>query len=208
MSIRGGIVSSNNDVELSLSVSGGKRYKMVYNDVVSIAIDKFVIISESLNKILISNATSRDTTFYIEQIKLLFQRAHVEFLQGELPFQNKYNIWLLDGYVRMLLETNNLKLIIQLLDLDSILYSIEEASVSQGVPTFIEFNIPSNLHVKTLVDINTKDSISFPSSEELSAYLQSLNNNLTLLTKLITENKNALLLIYKEIIKLSSTYLS
>ena len=208
MTITGGIVSNTNDVELSISVEGGKSYKRVYNDVVSVAINKFVIISSTLSKILITKASSQDINFYIDQVKLLLQRSHVEFIPGNLPFHKKYNMWLIDGYIRMLLETSDIKLITQLLDLDSILYSIEDASLDQGAPTFIDFQIPKNIKIKTIHDINSSVEIVSPVAEELSAYLHSLNNNISLLTKFIEENKSAFNQIYKEIITIASKYLS
>ena len=208
MSIKGGIASNPNGVELSISIGGGKSYKRVYNDVVSVAINKFVIISSSLSKILIAKTSARDVAFYISQVKLLLQRSHVEFIPGDLPFQNKYNMWLLDGYIRMLLEATDIKMITQLLDLDSILYSMEEASANQGSPQIIDFDVPNELKIKTIADLDENLDIAHPVGEELSAYLHSLNNNLTLLTSLIVANKSELLKIYKEIIHKASKYLS
>ena len=208
MTIKGGVVAQGNEVELSITIKGGKKYKRVYNDVVSVAIDKFVIISSTLSKILISKASTGDMKFYIDQIKLLFERSHVAFIPGDLPFQRKYNMWLLDGYVRMLLETSDIKLITQLLDLDSILYSIEDASLNQSTPLFIEFEIPPKIKVKSISDIDSSHHIVSPVAEELSAYLHSLNSNLKLLTCLITENKSTLGEVYKEIISRASKYLS
>lgn len=208
MTIKGGIVAGRNDVELSISIAGGKSYKRVYNDVVSVAINKFVIISTTLCKILISNSNSRDIKFYSDQIKLLLRRAHVELIPGDLPFQHKYNMWLLDGYIRMLLETSDMKLIAQMLDLDSILYSIEEAGSNVGVPTFIEFDLPEDLKIKTVMDIDSTTELSTPINDEISAYLHSINNNLMLLTSLIIANKSVLIEIHKKIISTASTYLS
>ena len=208
MTITGGITTNTNQVELSISIKGGVGYKRVYNDVVSVAINKFEIIASTLSKILISKASYQDINFYIDQVKLLLQRSHVEFIPGDLPFHKKYNMWLLDGYIRMLLETSDIKLITQLLDLDSILYSIEDASLDQGTPTFIEFSIPSKIAIKSIDEINPSAQVVSPVAEELSAYLHSLNNNLALLTMFIVENKPALNQIYKEIISLASKYLS
>ena len=123
MTIKGGITTYENDVELSISIAGGKSYKRIYNDVVSVAINKFVVISTALAKILITQKNEKDIKFYTEQIKTLLHRSHVELIQGDLPFQQKYNMWLLDGYVRMILETSDMKRISQMLELDSILYS-------------------------------------------------------------------------------------
>ncbi len=204
MPIKGGIVSNAGDVEMTITLTGGRSYKRVYNDVVSLAIDKFTLISTFLDKIIVSKAQI-DTIFYVEQAKILLQRGHVELIQGTLPFHNKYNMWLLDGYVRMLLETHDMRLISQLLDLDSILYSIEEADAEY---TSIDFTIPSNIDVVALKDIDKSAEIAVPISDELSAYLHSFNHNLALLVKLITANKKSLNRIYKQIINAASTRLT
>lgn len=206
--IRGGIVSTNNQVELNISMKGGGSYKKVYNDVVSVAINKFVVISETLNKIFITKTNDRDVKFFTNQVKRLLQGAHVEFIQGDMPFQIKYNMWLLDGYVRMLLENTDMKLIAQLLSLDSIIYSVEHESRSQGIHSTIDFSIPSGLKVKTIYDIDSKAKLSIPLTDELNDYLQSLNTNLILLSKLIVENRDALMTIYNKIVKTASNKLN
>lgn len=113
-------------------------------------------------------------------------------------------MWLLDGYVRMLLETSNMKLIAQILELDSILYSLEDASSYQGVPAFINFDVPGDL---TVVDTDLKESISSPTDNDLPSSVNSLNNNLKILTNLIVSNKNALTRIHEAIVSTASTYL-
>ena len=208
MTIKGGIVASSNEVEISFTMSGGKSYKRVYNDVVSVAINKFNLISTTLSKLLIGKMSPQDIKFYIDQIKILLQRSHVELIPGNLSFQNKYNMWLLDGYIRMLLETNDLKMITQLLDIDSILYSIEEASINQNMHQYIDFDIPQNLQLKTLSEIDENLEITTPVADELSAYIHSLNHNLGLLNKLISSNKEAFFQIHKNIITTASKYLS
>ncbi len=208
MTIKGGIISNHNSVELSISIGGGKPYKRVFNDIVNVAINKFVIISTALCKILIDKTTPQDVTFYIKQIKLLFQRAHVELIPGDLPYHQKYNMWLLDGYVRMLLETNDMKLISQLLNLDSILYSIEESGATQNTPLYIDFDVPSNLNIITILDIDSDTEVSTPATDELNSYLHSFNNNLMILTSLIIGNKDNLKSIHNHIIKIGSNYLS
>lgn len=207
MPIKGGVTSNKNFVELSISISGGQSYKRIYNDAVSVAINKFVIMSTTLSKILITRVTPKDITFYINQIKGLFQRAHVEFISGEMEFQQKYNMWLLDGYVRMLLETTDMKLIAQLLDLDSILYSIEEAKLGTDEYDLIhtEFELPTN--IKTILDIDENTELCIPVTNELSAYLHSFNTNLMTLTSLIIANKQVLSDIYKEIINTANKHL-
>lgn len=200
MPIKGGIVARGGDVEMTITMSGGRSYKRIYNDVVSLAIDKFTLISAFLDKIIASKSPT-DTTFYVEQAKLLLQRGHVELINGSLPFHSKYNMWLLDGYIRMLLETMDMKLISQLLDLDSILYSVEEADHDYET---MDFDIPSSLKVQKLTDIEIKSEIAVPISDELSAYLHSFNQNLRLLVKVIAANKDALNVIYKKIINIAS----
>lgn len=205
--ITGGLVSSTNQVELSISIGGGKGYKKIYKDVVSVAIDKFNLISSTLSKLLISKSSPCDKDFYIDQVKLLLQRSHVEMIMGALPFHNKYNMWLLDGYIRMLLETMDMKLISQLLDIDSILYSIEEAILMQNQYTAIDFEIPSTLKVKSLKEIDPKFDITMPVADELSAYLHSLNHNLNLLNAFINANRDAFFTIHKKIVETASKYL-
>lgn len=197
MSIKGGIVSNSNSVEMTISVKGGKPYKRIYNDVVSLAIDKFILIGSFLSK-LISSKSPTDTKFYIEQTKQLLRRGHVELINGELPFHNKYNMWLLDGYLRMLLETCDLKLISQLLDLDSILYSIEQ---SDEVHSEIDFEIPASVKIQTLKSVDPKAEIKSPISDDIGAYLHSFNDNLNLLIKFVLANKHALDATYKCIIQ-------
>jgi hypothetical protein len=205
--IRGGIVSTGNDVELTISISGGKNYKRVYNDIVSVALDKFVLISTTLHKLLMSKSSPSNVKFYVEQIEHLLQRAHVELIPGTLPFHQKYNMWLLDGYVRMLLETTDMKLITQLLDLDSILYSIEEAGIKQGNPTFLSFTIPKSIKVLAIDEIDASLEVATPVADELSAYLHSLDHNMMLLVKLIEHNRHCLVEIHKNIITMASKLL-
>ncbi len=207
MSIKGGISSTNRDIELTLSIEGGQTYKRIYHDVVSVAINKFELISSTLGKILITNASKRDVKFYIEQVKILLQRAHVEIIDGDSIFQDKYNMWLLDGYVRMLLETTDMKRISQLLDLDSIFYSIEEASANQTKPLELDFKIPDKLKVKSIKEIDKRANIAAPVADELSAYLHSLDHNLQILMQFIVSNKPALIEIHKNIIATASKYL-
>lgn len=208
MSIKGGITSTDNEVEVSFAKSGGANYKRVYNDVVSVAINKFNLISTTLSKLLISKMSKSDVKFYIDQIKILLLRSHVELIPGELPFHDKYNMWLLDGYVRMLLETTDLKLISQLLDIDSILYSIEEERLNQNICEYIDFQLPTKIKIKTLLQVDRNAEICSPVADELSAYIHSLNNNLILLNRIIEANKESFFLIYKSIIATASKYLN
>lgn len=197
MSITGGIVSNNDSVEMTISVKGGKTYKRIYNDVVSLAIDKFVLIGSFLSK-LISSRSPTDTSFYIKQTKQLLRRGHVELINGELPFHNKYNMWLLDGYLRMLLETCDIKLISQLLDLDSILYSIEQSDEEY---LELDFEVPPSAKVLTLSVVDPKAEIKTPITDDISAYLHSFNDNLGLLIKFVLANKSVLDATYKSIIQ-------
>lgn len=207
MTIKGGVDTAGNDVELTINVTGGKSYKRIYNDVVSVAINKFVIISTTLSKILLTKTTPKDIKFYITQIQQLLERAHVELIPGDAAFQQKYNMWLLDGYIRMLLETTDLKLIAQLLHLDSILYSIEEASIKDGTPIFIDFSVPKNIKLVTAMDIDSDTELATPVADELSGYLHSLNTNLMMLASVIISNKSALTEIHKHIITEATKYL-
>ncbi len=203
MPITGGIIHDKSCVEVSINIAGGKSYKRIYNDVINTAVNKFVLISGALNKIISTKPTANDISFYIEQTKLLLHRAHVELIPGNQQFQNKYNMWLLDGYLRMLLETTDMKLIAQLLDLDSILYSLESVERDEGIHYLIDFDMPHNIKVNPL-----NDNIAAPIADELSAYLHSFNRNLLLLTTFIANNKDILSTIYKQIIKAASKRLT
>ncbi|KAF1333743.1 hypothetical protein FI667_g2578, partial [Globisporangium splendens] len=194
-------------VELTIPISGGKSYKRVYNDVVKIAIDKFILISSTITQLLHGHRRrdgKEDIKFYIDQMELLFQRAHVELIPGDLPFHQKYNTWLLDGYVRMLLETTDIKLITQLLDLDAILYSLEEAGMEQGTHLTVDFELPKGLKPKNIQSIDPSAEIAVPMTDDLSAYLYSFNTNLKLLSVLVDTNNDVLLEIYKHIIEAAS----
>lgn len=202
--IKGGVVSGGNSVELSISVAGGKNYKRVYNDVVNVAINKFDIISTTLSKLLVSKDSTADIDFYVDQMCELLQRAHVELIPGNMSFHKKYNMWLLDGYIRMLLETTDMKMISQLLDIDSILYSIEEAGFDQGSRILLEFQIPKSTKIKTIKDIDPANEITTPVAAELSAYIHSLDHNMELFVQLIKANQTCLMDIHKCIIDAAS----
>lgn len=206
MYIQGGITSYENEVEMSFVVSGGLNYKRVYNDVVSVSIDKFNLVNTTLSKLLTDEMSDMDSSFYIDQIKILLQRCHVELIPGDLIFHHKYNMWLLDGYIKMLLETTDLKRIVQLLDIDSILYSIEEERFNQNIYTHIDFKVSEKINPKTLFDIDPKLKIKSPTVDELHAYIHSLNHNLLLLNKVIDANREAFFIIYKDIIATASKY--
>lgn len=198
----GSPTNQSNTVELNISISGGKSYKRLYPDVVNAAINKFVVINSMLSEILTAKASQMNIDFYVEQSKLLMRRAHVELIPGNNSFQNKYNMWLLDGYIRMILETADIKLIAQLLDLDSILYSMTECEEYFGVNTIIDFDIPDDIHA--LVTKPT-DTISCPIADDFTSYLYSFRSNMKLLSQMITENTKALNALYKQIIHAVST---
>ncbi len=202
MSVSGGITTNDNEVELTIAMSGGKEYKRIYNNVVGLAIDKFSMISSMVNKIISANATPEDIQFYVNQSRMLFRRAHVELLPGSGLFQNKYNMGVLDNYVCKLLETTNLKLIAQLLDLDSILYSVEEADPNGDI--IIDFSVGPDLVAKSIAAIDESIEIASPITDELSAYLYSFNKNMQALIKVIVANKQVLLKLYDRILEAAS----
>lgn len=206
--VRGGIAITNNYAELTLT-SGGKDITRVYDDTVSTAVNKFALISATLNDLLKEGASTSDIDFYIDQVEHLLHRAHVELIPGRRSFQQRYNIWLLDGYVRMLLETADIKRIAQLLYIDSMLYAIEEASAREGDTLRIDFVMPSKVRVVTLNDISPSSpiSISKPANDELCTGLRSLNKNIQLLSKLIVANKPALDAIFRSICKTACKHL-
>lgn len=204
MSIKGGIDVTKKEIIVTLPIDGGSgSYKKVYNDVVKMAINKFMVISTTLSSLLNSNCSETNLVFYVNQIKSLLKYAHVEFIDGNQMFQHKYNIWLLDGYIRMILETNDVLLITQLLNLDSLLRSIEQIKSDDNTNLTIDFKIPSNIKLKPL---NKSEKIEIPSNNDLKSCLLSLNNNIALLSKLINLNQDKFEEIYKKIIKTASKY--
>jgi hypothetical protein len=186
--IRGGIELNGNSVELSLEIHGGHKIKRVYADIVSIAIEKYTLISAMVSQLL---TTDNDIEFFIDQVEYLLHRAHVELIPGKRPFQQKYNMWLLDGYVRMLLETTDIKLMSQLLYIDSLLYTIEDASAKVGHPLALDFVVPPTVSARSIDEVAPSSKIAFPIADELSAYVLSLYHNIDLLNTLIVANKAA-----------------
>jgi hypothetical protein len=52
--------------------------------IVSVAINKFELISSTLGKVLITNVSKKDVKFYIEQIKILLQNHIInEFVEND-----------------------------------------------------------------------------------------------------------------------------
>jgi hypothetical protein len=202
--IRGGIESNGNTVELSLQIHGGK-IKRVYSDIVKLAIEKYTLISSMVSQLL---TTDNDIEFFIDQVEYLLHRAHVELIPGKRLFQQKYNMWLLDGYVRMLLETTDFKLISQLLYIDSLLYTIEEASTKAGHPLVLDFEVPATVNVQSINEVAPSSKIAVPIADELSAYVLSLYHNLELLNTLIVANKPALDEIFRLICDVAAQHIA
>lgn len=201
--IKGGVMVNDRTVGVSISIAGGASYKRVYVDVVAAAINKFVIISSTLRRVIRESNSDQDRRFYMDQIQQLLRRAHVEVIHGTAPFQDKYNFWLLDGYVRMLLETHDLKLIAQLLNIDAMLYSVEEAFLTNGVPTLLDFTVPDS--IKAQVDQTIE--IAVPKNNTTDAYIESLDKNVELLAAFIQSNKASLDSIHAIIVETTSKYL-
>lgn len=199
MVVTGGVATFGNSVELTISIKGGNSYKKNYHDVVNTAINKFNIFSSTLNKMFTTELSETDKQFFVNQTKRLFQRAHVEFLTGELPFHQIYNMWLLDGYIKMLLETNDIKLIAQLLNLDLILYSVEESKQIDNNPAAIDFDAPKNLKMTKLPNAETNKIKKLEHKDDLTQYIYDVNDNLQLLMQLINLNKDSLAKVYEEI---------
>lgn len=198
MTIKGGIVVDGNSVEVKILVKGGKSYVKVYDEEVATAINKFDTISTMINKLFIEEKGSSEYKFYIDQLMQLFHKANIEFLNGDMEFQLKYNSWLLDGYIRMLVETADMKLIIQMLGLDSILYSIEEADAYAGTSKCIEFDVPPSTKK---IQSNAKSKLSLPANDSIEAYLHASIHNLGSLRQIIKNNESTINTVYKHIVK-------
>ncbi len=197
MPIKGGISIDGGEVSITLSINGGRKYKRVYTDAAKSAVDKFKTMAE-----LIINSKHKDTKIYVNQLKSLFQYAHVELLEGDNTFQVNYNLWLLNGYVKMLLQSLDIKLISQLLNLDGILYSVEEAGVFDGEYIDTDFKLPkmSNINKNGI-------KISMPTHGSVDAMILSLDKNIITLIKFMEKNTDTLKRVYDEIVKQASKQL-
>lgn len=196
MTIKGGVNINNNEIVLSLTIDGGRPYNRVYNDVVSSAINAFESNSQSLD-------INYKDPIYIRQLKYMFQYAHVDIISGTSDFQLNYNIWMLYSYVRMLLSSHDMKLISQLLNLDSILYSVEEAGVMNNHKVNTDFTLPSRLIIDT-----SKIHISTAKSNSVKDVSKSLNANIHELITFIKRNEDAFKQIHMAIVKQASKHLS
>lgn len=196
MSISGGLNTRGDQTTLTFAIKGGKTCTKVYNDTVSTAIHRFVIISSMLSKMITTKPN--DIPFYISQLVELFKYSHIECLPGNAEYQLHYNAWLIDGYIRMLLESNDLSMIIELLNLNSILRTIEIASKHT---IDIEYDV-APINVK-----KCKGKIEKPIDDTLGSYLHCINKNLQLLEKHIVDNKEALNEAYKAILEVAKRHL-
>lgn len=196
MSISGGLNSKGDQTTLTFAIKGGKTCTKVYNDTVSTAIHRFIIISTMLSKMI--STKPNDIKFYITQLIELFKYSHIECLPGTAEYQIHYNAWLIDGYIRMLLESNNLSMIVELLDMNSILRTIEIAS---------KYDIDIEYDVAPIKVNRCKDKIDKPLDDTLGSFLHSINNNIKLLGQHILNNKNALDDAYKAILEVAKKHL-
>lgn len=196
MSISGGLNSKGDQTTLIFAIKGGKTCTKVYNDTVSTAIHRFVIISSILSKMITTKPN--DIKFYISQLIELFKYSHIECLPGTAEYQVHYNAWLIDGYIRMLLESNNLSMIVELLDMNSILRTIEIAS---------KYDIDIEYDVAPIKVKKCKDNIEKPIDDTLGSYLHSINTNIKLLEQHILNNKEALNEAYKAILDVAKNHL-
>ncbi len=193
--MRGGVIRRNGKTEMTLFMSGGKSYKRVFHEEVESAIERFSVVEEELSKILGNQSLDKDEKFFVTQLQELLKHAHVQLVPGKMPYQVKHNMSMLDKYVRMLFAGGslNLKLVVQLLNIDSILYYIEEAKKNN---VCIQFQVPRNLTIR----VNEKDLMK-PQKEETQEYIRSLVKNLHLLVKALKANKQTINEIHDVIIK-------
>jgi hypothetical protein len=193
--IKGGITKDTHSIILTLPTKAGGSFNKVYDSSVDDAIRKFTTINKAIEII-------DDDNFYITQIRLLMKKAHVEFINGNNNFQKNYDLWLIDGYVRMLLESMDMKLIVQLLGLDSIIYNVEHVARSEGNDGIIDFDIP-NLKI-----VEHHKKIYIPESHDnIKNYITSIKHNMNILCMFINDNKQNIEIIYNKIIKDTAKYL-
>ncbi len=120
----GGITNSDNQIQLNLQIAGGAAYSRVYNNNVSIAIDKLLIVNEALSKLPIESHT--DTVFYIDQLINLFKSTHIEFLYGSSTYQIIHNAQIIRLYLSHLIKKFNTSDILEALGLTKILTDVEQ----------------------------------------------------------------------------------
>lgn len=196
MTIKGGLNINNKDVVLSLTIGGGRPYKRVYNDVVSNAIMNFEMNSHHLSN-------DYKNPIYLRTLKQLFQYAHVDIINGDNIFQINYNIWMLNAYVKMLLESQDMKLIAQMLNLDNILYSVAEAGILNNDIIETDFSLPSKLSID-----NSCIDISIPKSKDIEDVVRSLNDNIHTLVQFMKCNDKPLKKIHDAITSATAKHLT
>ncbi len=183
-----------NDVQLSLTIAGGRPYKRIYNDTVAAAIQQFCMMEGA-----IADAPTQEAR--MRQLGILFQHAHVELLSGDNLFQTNYNLWLLNGYVRMLLQTKDLKMVAQMLNLDSILYSVEEAA------RFDEQRVDTDFKMPKIRTDGKKLKVAMPDRDTQDALTKALITNLHTLAGFIQTSEDRLKKIYDAIVRQASQHL-
>ncbi len=191
MPIKGGVAMFDNDVEISFNVKGGRQYKRVFNDVVGTSIRNFSSMVTSL-----INLQKNNIHMYMQQLKLLLRYAHIDLLEGTCRFQINYNLWMANQYMHELLHSKDMKRIAELLNLDSILYSVEEAGFIDNQQIDTDFKVQANLSTT-----NTNIKLEIPERDSINDLITSLNANVQILAEFIDTNKPALTKIYQVIIK-------
>ncbi len=196
MTIKGGLSKSNNAVHVSFSIAGGRTYTRTFNDTVSSELANFEMIADTLD-----NINRHDTQLYLRQLRVLFQHAHVDILAGDNVFQTNYNIWMIDRYVRMLLQSKDMKLMAELLNLDGILYSVYQAGTLDDQYIDVGFRMPK-------LDIQAKKiNIAASKSDTPSAIIEALNVNIKSLISFMRANKKALTKIHSAIVDTAKSHL-
>ncbi len=196
MTIKGGLSKRDNAVHISFSMSGGRTYTRAFNDTVSTELANFEMIADTLESI-----DKKDTQLYLRQLRVLFQHAHVDILSGDNVFQTNYNIWMIDRYVRMLLQSKDMKLMAELLNLDGILYSVYEAGTLDDQYIDVGFKIPKlDIHPKKINIVAAK-------ADTPSSIIPALNANIKSLIEFMNANKQALTKIYSVIVDTAKSHL-
>jgi hypothetical protein len=196
MTIKGGLNKSDNAVHISFSIAGGRTYTRAFNDTVSSELANFEMIADTLD-----NIDKHDTQLYLRQLRVLFQHAHVDILAGDSVFQTNYNIWMIDRYVRMLLQSKDMKLIAELLNLDGILYSVYQAGTLDDQYIDVGFKMPK-------LDIQAKKiNIVAAKADTPNAIIEALNANIKSLISFMHANKKALTKIYSAIVDTAKSHL-
>lgn len=185
----GGIVTSNNQIHLNLQIAGGKAYTRVYDNNISVAINKLQSINDALINLSIDSNT--DATFYVEQIINLLQSSNVEFLYGSSVYQSEHNAKVLKVYLSHMIKKNSIQDMLDILGLTKIRSEINDDTAVECDQTVV--NIPyvdGTVSTESLLELTNQIKIMF---SELCTLITSKQSEIQAAYEELISNLNALI---------------